>query len=106
MATGTEEELAPDYSKSADAVQEGVADTEGSDGEPAHERAHQDTELGDQLLPPADGGLVAWRFLFAAFTMEAFQWGRFHAKHTFPKADIHARLSTLLWCLPELLLRS
>ena len=26
-------------------------------------------------LPPADSGPSAWRFLFAAFTLEAFQWG-------------------------------
>ena len=30
----------------------------------------------DQDLPPADGGQKAWRFLFAAFMIEAFQWGQ------------------------------
>lgn len=29
----------------------------------------------DQRLPPADAGPSAWRFLFAAFVLEAFQWG-------------------------------
>ncbi|KAL9586847.1 MAG: hypothetical protein Q9203_003724 [Teloschistes exilis] len=30
---------------------------------------------GDQNLPPIDGGPAAWRFIFGAFMMEAFQWG-------------------------------
>ncbi|KAL9576540.1 MAG: hypothetical protein Q9212_007013 [Teloschistes hypoglaucus] len=29
----------------------------------------------DQNLPPMDGGPAAWRFIFGAFMMEAFQWG-------------------------------
>lgn len=32
-------------------------------------------EAVDHHLPPADGGPAAWRFLFAAFMVEAFQWG-------------------------------
>lgn len=106
MASCTDEELTPSYSESADAVQEKVPDTKGFDGEPTNNRAHQDTEFDHQLLPPADGGLVAWRFLFAAFTMEAFLWGWFHVTDTCAEADIHARLSTLVRCLPELLFRS
>ena len=27
------------------------------------------------LLPPSDGGASAWKFLFGAFIVEAFQWG-------------------------------
>ena len=32
-------------------------------------------EAVDHHLPQADGGPAAWRFLFAAFMVEAFQWG-------------------------------
>ena len=97
MAACTDEVLAPEDSKSADAVHEGdvsclrtadFADIEGSEGEPNDDRAHRDTELVDELLPPVDGGVIAWRFLFAAFTMEALVWGRFQGKYTHAEADI------------------
>ena len=37
--------------------------------------SNEESASNDQGLPRADGGLAAWRFLFAAFMMEAFQWG-------------------------------
>ena len=37
--------------------------------------ASQVAESSEQGIPRADGGLAAWRFLFAAFMMEAIQWG-------------------------------
>ncbi|KAL8728858.1 MAG: hypothetical protein Q9166_005098 [cf. Caloplaca sp. 2 TL-2023] len=36
----------------------------------------QDVEKLDEKLPPVDGGVAAWRFLFAAFMIEAFIFGR------------------------------
>ena len=36
----------------------------------------QDVEKFDEQLPPVDGGIAAWRFLFAAFVVEAFIFGR------------------------------
>ena len=94
MATCTDEKNTSDCFLSADAVRGATsspkaanfANAKASDGDPVNDRVHQDTESVDQLLPPADGGLVAWRFLFAAFTMEAFQWGRLQVSNTCTKA--------------------
>jgi len=35
-----------------------------------------DAEAIDQALPRVDGGPAAWKFLFGAFMIEAFQWGQ------------------------------
>ncbi|KAL8863552.1 MAG: hypothetical protein Q9178_000233 [Gyalolechia marmorata] len=35
----------------------------------------QDVEKFEEQLPPVDGGIAAWRFLFAAFVVEAFIFG-------------------------------
>lgn len=45
-------------------------------GETCANSTFQVAESSEQAIPRADGGLVAWRFLFAAFMMEAIQWGR------------------------------
>lgn len=37
------------------------------------------TGSSNEQLPRVDGGLRAWRFLFAAFMMEAFQWGQYYS---------------------------
>lgn len=36
---------------------------------------HPDPENLSRPLPPVDGGPQAWKFLFGAFMIEAFQWG-------------------------------
>ena len=38
--------------------------------------AESDTEATGHQLPPVDSGPAAWRFLFGAFMIEAFQWGK------------------------------
>ena len=45
-------------------------------GEARVNSTFQVAESSEQAIPRADGGLVAWKFLFAAFMMEAIQWGR------------------------------
>ncbi|KAG7007423.1 hypothetical protein G7Y79_00010g029240 [Physcia stellaris] len=44
-------------------------------GEARVNSTFQVAESSEQAIPRADGGLVAWKFLFAAFMMEAIQWG-------------------------------
>ncbi|KAL8790294.1 MAG: hypothetical protein Q9213_000646 [Squamulea squamosa] len=39
------------------------------------ESLDQDVEKLEEQLPPVDGGIAAWRFLFAAFMIEAFIFG-------------------------------
>ena len=38
--------------------------------------AESDTEATGHQLPPVDSGPAALRFLFDAFMIEAFQWGK------------------------------
>lgn len=40
------------------------------------EISNQDVEKLERLLPPVDGGKAAWKFLFAAFMIEAFIFGK------------------------------
>ena len=42
----------------------------------------ENIEAVDHHLPQADGGPAAWSFLFAAFMVEAFQWGPWHSHST------------------------
>ena len=42
----------------------------------------ENIEAVDGYLPQADGGPAAWSFLFAAFMVEAFQWGPWHSHST------------------------
>ena len=58
-------------------------------------------------LPPADGGLAAWRLLIAAFVFEALLWGRLSLSTSqFLQFDANRerRLPTLLRRLPSTLL--
>ena len=40
------------------------------------ESLDQDVEKLERQLPPADGGTAAWKFLFAAFMIEALLFGK------------------------------
>ena len=66
----------------------------------------ENIEAVDHHLPQADGGPAAWRFLFAAFMVEAFQFGdRLLVTPDFTQLTSHHRLRTFFRCFPELLLR-
>lgn len=43
---------------------------------PSIASSDQDVEKLETELPPVDGGPGAWKFLFAAFMIEAFLFGR------------------------------
>lgn len=62
----------------------------------------------EQELAPVDGGLAAWKMLFAAFMFETFLWGEFRV---YIPAVIYMRLIVLITrfplvfrCLPRILL--
>lgn len=40
------------------------------------ESLDQDVEKLERQLPPVDGGIAAWKFLFAAFMIEALLFGK------------------------------
>ncbi|KAL9028556.1 MAG: hypothetical protein Q9180_007148, partial [Flavoplaca navasiana] len=40
------------------------------------ESLDQDVEKLERQLPPADGGITAWKFLFAAFMIEGLLFGK------------------------------
>ena len=65
----------------------------------------EDIEAVDYHLPQADGGPAAWRFLFAAFMVEAFLWGPWRSHSRFMPLTSRHRLRTFLRCFPKLLLR-
>ena len=60
--------------------------TDGADkqstGDTPYEPMPENIEAVAHHLPQADGGPAAWRFLFAAFMVEAFQWGPLHSHST------------------------
>ncbi|KAL8772378.1 MAG: hypothetical protein Q9194_004616, partial [Teloschistes cf. exilis] len=54
---------------------QGVIEAPPSSPEPSLESAEQGVEKVEIQLPPVDGGAGAWKFLFAAFIVEAFLFG-------------------------------
>ncbi|KAL8667197.1 MAG: hypothetical protein Q9202_000769 [Teloschistes flavicans] len=54
---------------------QGIVEAPPSSPAPTLERAEQGVEKIEIQLPPADGGAEAWKFLFAAFMVEAFIFG-------------------------------
>lgn len=54
---------------------QGIVEAPPSSPVPTLERAEQGVEKVEIQLPPADGGAEAWKFLFAAFMVEAFIFG-------------------------------
>ncbi|KAL8627062.1 hypothetical protein Q9189_007230 [Teloschistes chrysophthalmus] len=78
MSIGPNQVLgAEEVIRGASQVTHGTGHMVDSDGA---EKLVSDSEMAvvdpeDQNLPPIDGGPAAWRFIFGAFMMEAFQWG-------------------------------
>lgn len=72
--------------------------------------SREEFDIVGQQLKPADGGLAAWRMLWAAFVFEALLWGkhelshRIIAPHWIQLLNVMPRLPYILWCLSELLL--
>lgn len=50
--------------------------------EPSLQSSDQWSKKGTIDLPPVDGGIGAWKFLFAAFMMEAFMFGMINCKNS------------------------
>ncbi|KAL8686240.1 MAG: hypothetical protein Q9218_007246 [Villophora microphyllina] len=54
---------------------QGIVEPPPPSPEPSFNSAEQDVEKVELQLPPVDGGAAAWKFLFAAFMIEAFIFG-------------------------------
>lgn len=65
------------------------------------ERAHGNSE--EYQLAPVDGGIAAWKLLWAAFAYEALLWGWSKYRIVKMMGANHARLSAVVWCIPRIL---
>ena len=66
------------------------------------ERAHANSE--EHQLAPIDGGIAAWKLLWAAFAYEALLWGWSEYRIVKMILADQARFSTVVWCIPRILL--